>query len=121
MTVSVLYTVIDTVAPIELARFWCALLGVEVAETIGEGQFVVLSPSPGGFTLGFQQVPEGKSGKNRVHLDLLVDDLDSVTEDIVRLGGAWLESGQTRELEGFRWRVMADPDVNEFDIDVMPA
>jgi hypothetical protein len=35
-------------------------------------------------------------------------------------GGRWLEPGRTRELEGFRWRLMADPDGNEFDIDVLP-
>ena len=32
----------------------------------------------------------------------------------------WLEAGTTRELEGFRWRCMADPEGNEFDIDVLP-
>jgi hypothetical protein len=35
--------------------------------------------------------------------------------------GRWLEPGQTRELEGFRWRVMADPEGNEFDLDVLPG
>ena len=34
--------------------------------------------------------------------------------------GRWLEPGNTRELEGFQWRCMADPDGNEFDIDVLP-
>jgi predicted enzyme related to lactoylglutathione lyase len=65
-------------------------------------------------------VPDDKSGKNRLHLDLIVDDLDSATAEIEGLGGRWLEPGQTRELEGFRWRLMADPDGNEFDIDVLP-
>jgi hypothetical protein len=36
------------------------------------------------------------------------------------LGGRWLEPGNNRELEGFRWRCMADPEGNEFDIDVLP-
>jgi hypothetical protein len=35
--------------------------------------------------------------------------------------GRWLEPGNTRELEGFRWRCMADPEGNEFDIDVLPG
>jgi hypothetical protein len=35
-------------------------------------------------------------------------------------GGQWLEPGTTRELEGFTWRCMADPEGNEFDIDVLP-
>jgi drug/metabolite transporter (DMT)-like permease len=34
--------------------------------------------------------------------------------------GRWLEPGTTRELEGFRWRCMADPEGNEFGIDVLP-
>jgi hypothetical protein len=30
-------------------------------------------------------------------------------------------SDTTRELEGFRWRGMADPEGNEFDLDVLPS
>ena len=50
-----------------------------------------------------------------------VDDLDQATAEIENLGGRWLEPGNTRELEGFQWRCMADPEGNEFDIDVLPA
>jgi len=46
--------------------------------------------------------------------------MDTATTEIETLGGRWLEPGSTRELEGFRWRVMADPEGNEFDIDVLP-
>ncbi len=60
-------------------------------------------------------------GKNRLHLDLIVDDLDAATAEIEGLGGRWLEPGTVRELEGFQWWQMADPDGNEFDIDVLPA
>jgi predicted enzyme related to lactoylglutathione lyase len=120
MPASVGYLVIDTADPQRLAPFWCALLEVSVAETIGDGQFVVLSRAKDGLTVGFQQVPDVKTGKNRLHLDLIVDDLDTATAEIEALGGRWLEPGQTRELEGFRWRLMADPDGNEFDIDVLP-
>jgi predicted enzyme related to lactoylglutathione lyase len=72
-------------------------------------------------TVGFQQVSEPKPGKNRLHLNLIVEDLDASTAEIEGLGGRWLEPGLTRELEDFRWRQMADPDGNEFDIDVLPA
>jgi predicted enzyme related to lactoylglutathione lyase len=120
MPASVGYLVIDTADPQRLAPFWCALLEVSVAETIGDGQFVVLSRAKDGLTVGFQQVPDVKTGKNRLHLDLIVNDLDTATAEIEALGGRWLEPGQTRELEGFRWRLMADPDGNEFDIDVLP-
>jgi predicted enzyme related to lactoylglutathione lyase len=115
------YLVIDTVDPAPLSTIWCALLDIEIATTIGEGKFVVLSPTKGGLTIGFQLVPEAKSGKNRLHLDLIVEDLDESMAEIQALGGRWLEPGNTRELEGFRWRIMADPEGNEFDIDVLPS
>jgi predicted enzyme related to lactoylglutathione lyase len=69
----------------------------------------------------FLKFTEVKSGKNRLHLDLVVDDLDAATAEIEGLGGTWLEPGTTHELEGFVWRLMADPEGNEFDIDVLPA
>src|ERR1700722_5661824 len=60
--------------------------------------------------------------ENRVHLDLVVDDdLDAATAEVEQLGGRWLGPGTTRELEGFCWRCMADPEGNEFDRDVLPA
>jgi predicted enzyme related to lactoylglutathione lyase len=120
MKASIGYLVIDAVDPERLAGFWCGLLEVEVDSVIGEGQFVVLSATKDGLTAGFQRVPEAKVGKNRLHLDLVVEDLDTATTEIETLGGRWLEPGSTRELEGFRWRVMADPEGNEFDIDVLP-
>jgi predicted enzyme related to lactoylglutathione lyase len=65
-------------------------------------------------------VTDTKVGKNRLHLDLIVEDLDAATAEVEALGGRWLESGNTRDLEGFRWRCMADPEGNEFDLDVLP-
>jgi predicted enzyme related to lactoylglutathione lyase len=121
MPASIGFLVIDATAPERLAAFWCSLLEVTVDTTIGDGQFIVLSPASNGLTIGFQQVPEDKSGKNRLHLDLIVDDLDRATAEIEGLGGHWLEPGNTRELEGFQWRCMADPEGNEFDIDVLPG
>ena len=121
MPASIGYLVIDTTAPERLAQFWCTLLEVTVDTTIGDGQFVVLSPTKDGLTIGFQRVPDAKVGKNRLHIDLIVDDLDRATDEIETIGGRWLEPGTARELEGFRWRCMADPDGNEFDIDVLPA
>ena len=114
------YLAIDTVDPKGLAPFWCGLLGVQVDTTIGEGEFLLLSPTEEGLVVGFQRVPEAKTGKNRVHLDLVVDDLDAATAEVEQLGGRWLEPGTTRELEGFQWRCMADPEGNEFDLDVLP-
>ncbi len=121
MPAKVGYLVIDTVDPQRLAPFWCGLLAVRVDTAIGDGQFLVLSPTEEGLTVAFQRVPEAKAGKNRLHLDLLVDDLKKATAEVEELGGRWLEPGNSRELEGFRWRCMADPEGNEFDIDVLPV
>ena len=120
MPASVGFLVMDATDPERLAQFWCGLLDVSVDATIGDGQFMVLSAARDGLTVGFQRVPEAKAGKNRLHLDLVVGDLDQATTEVEALGGRWLEPGSTRELEGFRWRCMADPEGNEFDIDVLP-
>ena len=69
MPASVGYLVIDATNAQQLAPFWCALLDVQVEDSIGDGQFIVLSRTADGLTVGFQQVPESKSGKNRLHLD----------------------------------------------------
>ena len=66
---------------------------MQVAADIGEGQFLVLSPTANGQRISFQRVPEPKGMKNRLHLDLVVDDLDAATAEIEGLGGRWLEPG----------------------------
>jgi predicted enzyme related to lactoylglutathione lyase len=121
MPAKVGFLVIDAQDPQRLADFWGALLATTVAESIGDGQFVVMAPTDDGLAVGFQRVAETKAGKNRLHLDLVVEDLDVSTAEIEALGGAWLEPGTTRELEGFLWRCMSDPENNEFDIDVLPG
>src|SRR5450755_230720 len=82
MPASVGYLVIDTTDPSLLVPFWCGLLDVQVDTTIGDGQFVLLTQTADGLTVGFQRVPDAKSGKNRLHLDLIVDDLDSATAEV---------------------------------------
>ena len=115
MPATVGYLVIDSTDPQRILPFWCTLLDAEVAADIGDGQFIVLSPTSG-MRISFQRVPESKQGKNRLHLDLDVEDLDAATAEIEGLGGRWLEPGTTREVNGYIWRTMADPEGNEFDI-----
>ncbi len=116
MPASIGYLVIDSTDPQKLVPFWCGLLDVQVSGDIDEGQFVILSPTASGLRITLQRVPEPKQGKNRLHLDLIVEDLDKGVAEVEALGGRWLEPGTTREVEGFAWRVMADPEGNEFDI-----
>ncbi|MDA1258232.1 MAG: VOC family protein [Chloroflexi bacterium] len=91
--------------------FWTGLLGVEVAH--GLPGYTILKPQDGLSALALQQAPESKSGKNRAHPNLTVDDLAGAEKQILDLGGA---SVSQNEAGGFRWYVMVDPDGNEFCI-----
>ena len=63
----------------------------------------------------FQQVPEPKSAKNRVHLDLLVgpEHGDAEVERLQALGATVLSVHD--DMQG-RWVLMADPEGNELDV-----
>ena len=113
------YIVLDTQDPEPLIDFYCKLQGIEVLLTLRDGQWTALTANREGLMLVLQQVPEAKSGKNRAHFDVVVDDLDGATMQVEELGGRWIEPGQTHELEGFRWRCMADPEGNEFCLYLM--
>ncbi len=52
MPAKVGYLVIDAADPAALARFWCGLLAVTVDTEIGDGEFLVLSPTEDGLTVG---------------------------------------------------------------------
>jgi catechol 2,3-dioxygenase-like lactoylglutathione lyase family enzyme len=106
--------VINTTDEDRLADFWAELLGVEVVHR-SEG-FVWLRPqSPGAFSIAFQRVEQPTAGRRRLHLDTSVGDLEAATARIIEMGGSRVED---HVIPGFSWRVMADPDGNEFCIAV---
>jgi predicted enzyme related to lactoylglutathione lyase len=107
------FLTIDANDPDRLASFWAELLGTRVDEVSDGGRFVFLAAAHG-HSLSFQRVPDAKSGKNRVHLDVRVEDLGGATDAIVALGGTW--DGSERTLDAARWRTLKDPEGNEFDI-----
>ena len=108
------YVQIDCRDPERMAAFWSAMLGTDVLITYGEPvHYVNLRPVDGGPSVSLHRVAEPTPGKNRLHLDLLVDDLDAVTRHVVDAGGAVAPAGDVSEY-GFSWRVMADPEGNEF-------
>jgi catechol 2,3-dioxygenase-like lactoylglutathione lyase family enzyme len=90
--------------------FWTWLLGVDVSAE--NGNFRVLGPPDGPPLLCLQQVDARRSGKNRMHLDLIAEDLGRVSDDVREHGGAHVSGPY--EHRGVRWRVMADPEGNEF-------
>jgi predicted enzyme related to lactoylglutathione lyase len=101
--------------PDRLAAFWGAVLGVEVEDRFGSPpQYVNLGPgTPDGPRVCFQRVPEAKVGKNRLHLDLAVLDVDTAASKVEELGGRRLPGDDLHE-DGYSWRLMADPEGNEF-------
>jgi predicted enzyme related to lactoylglutathione lyase len=107
------FVTIDANDPERLAAFWAELLGTSIEERSDGGRFVFLAPANGQL-LAFQRVPEPKQGKNRMHLDVRVEDLVTATESIVALGGSW--DGHDLRLDDTAWRTLRDPEGNEFDI-----
>ena len=103
------HLVIDVSNPQLVAAFWSAVLGQTIADDWGA--FVRLAPDITGMQLAFALVPETKTVKNRVHLDLSVGDREQAVRDLVEVGAAEIE---TRAVDGHTWTVMADPEGNEF-------
>ena len=67
----------------------------------------------GASVIAFQQVPEAKSGKNRVHLDLHTDDVMAEVARAIELGASEVDR---QAWDDFHWIVLADPEGNEFCI-----
>jgi predicted enzyme related to lactoylglutathione lyase len=102
------------------ATFWCGVLGYR-AEPSSPGRYRQLLPADGnGVELLLQRVPEPKTTKNRVHLDLRVPDLDAETARLVALGARQVSADPVVE-HGWIWHVLADPDGNEFCVLQPPA
>lgn len=92
------------------AQFWQAALALDVEGEIN-GRYIALSGN--GVSLTLQKVPERKSVKNRMHLDLLVEDLLQEVHRLEQLGATRLTSVARQEFDQ-TWFVLADPDGNEF-------
>jgi hypothetical protein len=112
--------VIDCHRPRLLAAFWCQVLDYEI---IDEGDDLVqiagraptvedvrrrVSPP----TLLFARVPEPKTVKNRLHLDVSPVDRgrDEEVDRLLALGARRVDIGQGEQ----GWVVLADPEGNEF-------
>ncbi len=107
--------VIDCRDAVALAAFWQAVLGGTVVRQSDEWVAIVGLPT----TVSFQVVPEHKQCKNRVHLDVDVDDLTVATAAAVALGAAAVGEVVVDELGGFQ--VMSDPETNEFCFTLGPT
>lgn len=111
----------DTAAPYEpydLALFWSEILGYPVDPEDEPGADEVgLAVPEGQPTLLFVRVPESKTLKNRVHLDLDPDQLrDLEVERIKKIDGVQVVDDRRRP-NGRGWVVFADPAGNEFCVE----
>ena len=68
-----------------------------------------------GRRLLFQAVPEEKSVKNRLHLDLLVGP-ENIDAEVARLEGLGATRVSEHDDESGRWILMTDPEGNELDV-----
>jgi len=123
---------VDCHDPKRLAEFWCEVLGYKVIDEDKDGVLVEIGPSdlpagddfeewrarhraaPSAPTIVFVVVPEGKTVKNRLHMD--VSPIDATQEQelerILALGATRADIGQG----DVGWYVMRDPEGNEFCI-----
>jgi Glyoxalase-like domain len=135
--------VIDCGDPERLGAFWAAALGYKVqdppngfpswqafltAQGVPESEWnsanAIVDPDQRGPRLFFQRVPEAKSVKNRLHLDLnvtrgpLAESLEQrheqVGAEVARLQGLGAKELQAHERRNEYWVVMQDPEGNEF-------
>ena len=92
---------LDAQDPLRLGRFWAGALGLEFVEC-DDGDAVLRGPTPQ-HTVWVNRVPEPRTVKNRMHLDVHA----CAVPDLLDLGA--------RVVEEFpRWTVMADPEGGEF-------
>jgi len=113
MTLRLVNLCIDAHDPLKLAGFWAAALRWDVDGDSDE--LVALVPTDGTrFEVLFLRVPEAKTGKNSIHLDLTTASLDDQAhsvEQLSELGARPVDVGQRGD-EGHV--VLADPEGNEF-------
>ncbi len=96
------------------ADFWSKALGIAVDENDGNAFMRTIGfTNPALPRMMFLAVPEGKTVKNRMHLDLHADDRPAEVARVVALGATELRE---HDEFGFRWTVLQDPEGNEFCI-----
>jgi hypothetical protein len=114
MTLRLGEVVIDCADHEVVVPFWLAAFGDYERHDVNE-QYVAIGPTeraPGRPAILFQKVPEPKTVKNRVHLDLRGAVMADEVERLRALGATFVAE---RSLgESIRWTVMADPEGNEF-------
>ena len=102
----------DCDQPETVAAFWSDALGLAIDDGASP-DFCSLSASPPGSGPNwfFAKVPEARTSKNRVHVDLVADAAATEVERLIGLGATVVASKQEW---GHSWTVLADVEGNEF-------
>lgn len=98
---------IDATGADRIRPFWALVLDYR-PRVQSDGSIDLVDPDGGGPSIWFQSVPEPKTSKNRIHLDVYVTPRDraDLTARLVALGGSILAEYPT-------FTVLADPEGNE--------
>jgi predicted enzyme related to lactoylglutathione lyase len=107
---------VDCARPYTLAEWWSQVTGWPIVDS-GPGDDEVMLKAPHEPHLLFIKVPEGKTAKNRVHLDVSSSDgrtRDEEIERVLALGATPYED--FRNPDGTGWMSLLDPEGNEFCI-----
>jgi hypothetical protein len=102
----------DANDPLRLAQFWAAALRWEI-DVESDSEIALVPTDDTRFGILFEQVPEKKTGQNRIHLDLTttsMGDQQETVETLLELGARDINIGQHPE-DGHV--VLADPEGNE--------
>jgi hypothetical protein len=123
MTVRIASMTFDCADALAVGRFWSAALGRPL-DPQASSDFAAIGFAGRRDTRGwalpendddptwiFARVPEPKTAKNRMHLDLVAPDPEAEVTRLVSLGATRV--ADTDEY-GYSWTVMADPEGNEF-------
>jgi predicted enzyme related to lactoylglutathione lyase len=95
-----------------LRAFYCDALGYRPHANAAHYRSCIPGENTTGPKIVFQEVPEEKAVKNRVHLDLVVDDIEAESVRFVALGATRVSTEPVCE-DGGCWIVMLDPEGNE--------
>jgi catechol 2,3-dioxygenase-like lactoylglutathione lyase family enzyme len=107
----------DCADPASLARFWSEATGYELVEERADFARLKAPDGRGVRHILFFRVPEAKSDKNRVHVDLATREPVAEIRRLMALGASLVDEGPLpnwRTGNGTKWVVMRDPEGNEF-------
>lgn len=113
MSAFIKYVTFDCADPVRQAGFWAEVTGYQPVSVTEDFAALAAPDQRGVRGILFWKVPEPKTAKSRMHVDLASRDPAGEVDRLVALGATVVER---REGNGAAWTVMLDPEGNEFCI-----